>query len=334
MSRTLQFKRYPTSVVANTKGADGELIIDTNNYIITVHNANTFGGIRLATENSVSIVSGVANVGYAQALTSYVVATNAQTLANTANNTANAAYVLAAQEPVGSQAYVMSEAAIVSSQAAFNQANSANVLAQAAFDTANNASGGSIVLAQSSFNQANNAYNQANAANILAQAAFNFANTSNAILTGIDTAQNVAITNGYSFTQAAFNFANTTNNFTQSAYNQANNASNGFIQNAQTAAYTLQSTDAGKYLYYTPAANVILYLPWTSNISFTNGTTIMVVSQNTGAAANIVVTPNVNVSLFTAGNTISGSHNVNPYGVATLIMVKANTWFMTGSGIN
>jgi hypothetical protein len=186
MSRTLQFKRYANTAVANTTGADGELIIDTTNKTITVHNGNTVGGSRIATESFVNI-----------SLNNY----------STVSNIANA------------------------------------------------------------------------------------------------------------------------------AFSQANNASNGFVQNAQTGTYTLQSTDAGKYLYYTPAANVILYLPWTSNVSFTNGTTIMVVSQNTGASANIVVTPNVNVSLFTAGNTISGSHNVNPYGVATLMMVKANTWFLTGSGI-
>ena len=235
MSRTLQFKRYSKSVVANTVGADGELIIDTNNYVITVHNANTAGGIRVATENSVSIVSGVANVSYAQAISAYVLATNAQTLANTANTVANSAYVLANQEPVGSQAYVISTAAATKSQSAFDAAN---------------------------------------------------------------------------------------------------NASNGYIQNAQSTNYTLQSSDAGKYLYYTPNSNTTLYLPWTSNVGFSNGTTIMVVSQNTSVSANITVTPNVGVSLFTSGNTISGSHNVTPYGVATLMMVKANTWFITGFGVN
>ena len=235
MSRTLQFKRFPNSVVANTKGAPGELIIDTNNYIITVHNGNTFGGIRVATENSVSMVSGVANVGYAQAITAYVTAVNAQTLANTANNTANAAYVLAGQEPVGSQAYVQSSAALV---------------------------------------------------------------------------------------------------LANSAYNQANTALNGYTQNAQSSNYTLQLSDAGKYLYYTPSSNVTLYLPTTANVAYTNGTTIIVVSQNTAVSANITVSPNTGVSLFTSGNTISGSHNVTPYGVATLMMVKANTWFMTGFGIS
>jgi hypothetical protein len=207
MSRTLQFKRYPTSVIANTKGANGELIIDTNNYTITVHNANTFGGIRLATETSVSNVY------------SY----------------ANSAYNLASQEPVGSQAFVLAEATAISTQAAFNKAN---------------------------------------------------------------------------------------------------NASNGFTQNAQSNNYTLQLSDAGKYLYYTPSANVTLTIPTSSDVPYTNGTTIMVVSQNTAVSANITVTPESGVSLFVSSNTMSRSRNVTPYGVATLMMVKANTWFITGFGVN
>jgi hypothetical protein len=308
MSRTLQFKRYANTAVANTTGADGELIIDITNKTITVHNGNTVGGSRIATEsfvgnsiNSFSIAvntdiyltryaANTANAALSQAITANAVALGAFALANTNAILVQSAYAQANAEPIGSSAYTQSAIATTVGQAAFNQANASNILAQSA-------------------------YNQGNTANLIA----NTAAANITILYGINTTQNTSIASNAVFSQ--------------SAYNQANNASNGFIQNAQAASYTIQSTDAGKYLYYTPAANVILYLPWTSNISFTNGTTIMVVSQNTGAAANIVVTPNVNVSLFTAGNTISGSHNVNPYGVATLMMVKANTWFLTGSGI-
>jgi len=157
---------------------------------------------------------------------------------------------------------------------------------------------------------------KANVANTTAEAGFSKANLANVLA------------------QSAFTQANSANILAQAAFNTANNVSNGRTQSAQSTTYTLQSSDAGKYFYYTHSANVILYLPWTSNVSFANGTTIMIYSQNTAALANVTVTPNVNVSLFTAGNTLSGSHNVNPYGVATLTMVKANTWFMTGFGIN
>lgn len=44
MSRTLQFKRYPATVVANTTGANGEIIINTTDFSLTVHDGSTLGG--------------------------------------------------------------------------------------------------------------------------------------------------------------------------------------------------------------------------------------------------------------------------------------------------
>lgn len=217
---------------------------------------------------------------------------------------------------------------IILTQAAFNKANAANVLAQAAFNAANASTSNTTA------NIAIASFAQANAANILAQAAFNEANTVNSYSYSSNTFLQANDALIFTFANASYTQANSANVLAQAAFNTANNVSNGRTQSAQSTTYTLQSSDAGKYLYYTHSANVILYLPWTSNVSFANGTTIMIYSQNTATSANVTVTPNVNVSLFTAGNTLSGSHNVNPYGVATLTMVKANTWFMTGSGIN
>jgi hypothetical protein len=44
MSRTLQFKRYNNSTLQNITGANGELIIDSTNQTITVHDGVTPGG--------------------------------------------------------------------------------------------------------------------------------------------------------------------------------------------------------------------------------------------------------------------------------------------------
>ena len=46
MSRTLQFKRYANTALANTIGADGELIIDETNHYLTIHDGVTPGGAR------------------------------------------------------------------------------------------------------------------------------------------------------------------------------------------------------------------------------------------------------------------------------------------------
>jgi hypothetical protein len=49
---------------------------------------------------------------------------------------------------------------------------------------------------------------------------------------------------------------------------------------------------------------------------------------------NVTVTPNTGVSLYAAGNSISGSHNVTSYGVVTLFAAAANTWYIQGTGFN
>lgn len=115
------------------------------------------------------------------------------------------------------------------------------------------------------------------------------------------------------------------------AISQANAASQVEPQNPQSTNYVLTNADAGKHIYYTNSANVNLYIPWTANTTYANGTYIRIVSHST---SNVVVTPNASVSLYSTGNTTSGNHNVTSYGVATLMMVAANTWYIYGFGVN
>jgi hypothetical protein len=80
MSRTLQFKRYSTVALANTTGANGELIIDSTTDTVTVHDGSTVGGTRLATEL------------YARGQANTTVAQDAYNQANTATDLAQSAY--------------------------------------------------------------------------------------------------------------------------------------------------------------------------------------------------------------------------------------------------
>jgi len=50
MPRTLQFKRYGSATLANTTGANGELIINSTNKTLTVHDGITPGGFTLLNE--------------------------------------------------------------------------------------------------------------------------------------------------------------------------------------------------------------------------------------------------------------------------------------------
>ena len=271
MSRTLQLKRYASTVVANTRGAAGELIIDTTNNILTIHD-----GIKVGGHNSSNATNILAQAGFNQANSAVLNTITLQGALNTAN--ANITYILNA---VLTQNTNISNANILA-QAGFNQANSAvlnTITLQGGLDTAN-----------------------ANITYIL-----------NAVLT-----QNTNISNANILAQAAFS--------------AANNAAQTIPQNARTTDYTLIASDAGKHLYYTQSANVNLYIPWSSNASFANGTTIMIVSRTT-SSANVTVTPNTGVTMYLAGNTISASRNVTTYGIATLMQVDANTWFINGNGI-
>jgi len=124
----------------------------------------------------------------------------------------------------------------------------------------------------------------------------------------------------------------TSRTLANAAFNQANTAAQTVPQNAQTTNYILQLSDAGKHIYYTQSSNTILYIPTTSNVAFSNGTTIMIVSR-TSSSANVTVSPNTGVTMYLAGNTTSASRNVTTYGMATLIQVAANTWFISGTGV-
>lgn len=50
MTKTVQFKRYSTSALSAMTGAPGEIIVNTDNNTLTVHDGATVGGTYLATQ--------------------------------------------------------------------------------------------------------------------------------------------------------------------------------------------------------------------------------------------------------------------------------------------
>jgi hypothetical protein len=123
--------------------------------------------------------------------------------ANAAFNLANSANVLA------QSAYDSGNATLTYATSSFNLANAANVLAQSAYANGNN----TLVLVQSAYANGNNtftfsqsAYNVANSSNMVAFSAFDKANTA------------------YTDATNAYNFATDINVYAYSAYSQANSA--------------------------------------------------------------------------------------------------------------
>ena len=93
---------------------------------------------------------------------------------------------------------------------------------------------------------------------------------------------------------------------------------------------TLALTDSGKHFYNTTASPQTITIPSFANVAFGNGTVISIANQST---SNISVALQSAVILYLAGNATSAARTITSYGVATLLKVNTNTWFINGSGV-
>lgn len=87
-------------------------------------------------------------------------------------------------------------------------------------------------------------------------------------------------------------------------------------------------SDSGKHIY-TYDGGETLSIPVDSNIAFPLGTVITVVNHST---VNVAINPGA-VSLYLAGNSSAGSRTITSHGVATLIKVAGDSWFINGTGV-
>jgi hypothetical protein len=119
----------------------------------------------------------------------------------------------------------------------------------------------------------------------------------------------------------AGNIAGKTNGFTL-----------GYLEMPQVASgnVTLALTDSGKHFYNTTASPQTITIPTFANVAFGNGTVVSIANQST---SNISVALQSGVILYLAGNATSASRTITSYGVATLLKVNTNTWFINGSGV-
>jgi hypothetical protein len=102
------------------------------------------------------------------------------------------------------------------------------------------------------------------------------------------------------------------------------------IPQVSAANATLALTDAGKHYYSTTAGNLTLTIPTNANVAFATGTAISIVVQ---AAGNILVNAASGVTLYMAGNSTAANRVVGGYGMATLMKVASDTWFINGAGV-
>jgi hypothetical protein len=94
---------------------------------------------------------------------------------------------------------------------------------------------------------------------------------------------------------------------------------------------TIATTDAGRHYYSTLSTGNVLTIANNASQGFQVGAAITVVNQGTG---NITVAQGSGVTLYLAGNATSGNRTVATFGMATLIKVATNTWFINGTGVS
>lgn len=101
----------------------------------------------------------------------------------------------------------------------------------------------------------------------------------------------------------------------------------GLPQNAQTGAYTLALSDAGKQVSNTTGGWVI---PANASVAFPVGTAV-VLYNDSGSSQTVSITSD---TLRQAGTANTGTRTLAQYGLATCTKVSSTTWVITGAGLS
>jgi hypothetical protein len=94
---------------------------------------------------------------------------------------------------------------------------------------------------------------------------------------------------------------------------------------------TVATTDAGKHFYSTQSTNYTLTIANNASQGFQVGAAITVVNQGTGT---ITIAQGSGVTLYLAGNATSGNRSVSTFGMATIMKIATDTWFINGTGVS
>ena len=102
----------------------------------------------------------------------------------------------------------------------------------------------------------------------------------------------------------------------------------GYRNAPQSTNTTLALTDAGKHVWFTGGSTATLTVPTNSSVAFPTGTTILVANNNSG---NLTIS-GTGVT-FQLANGTTGNRTVATKGLASLLKVDTDTWWVTGPGV-
>ena len=94
---------------------------------------------------------------------------------------------------------------------------------------------------------------------------------------------------------------------------------------------TIALSDAGKHYYSTLATSNTLTIANNTTVSFAIGAAISLVNQGTGT---ITIAQGGGVSLYLAGSNTASNKSLNSYGMATIMKVDTDIWFINGTGVS
>jgi hypothetical protein len=101
-------------------------------------------------------------------------------------------------------------------------------------------------------------------------------------------------------------------------------------QNSQTGtSYTLALSDQGRHVYFNSGSTATLTIPTHATAAFPIGTSLLIVNHNTG---NLSINGATGVTLQLA-NGAAGNRTVLTKGLATLLKVANDIWYVSGAGV-
>ena len=97
------------------------------------------------------------------------------------------------------------------------------------------------------------------------------------------------------------------------------------IQNERSSAYTIASSDNGKFIDITTGGVTI-----STTTAMTAGQNFVIYNDST---SNQAITQGVGITLRQAGTANTGSRTLAQYGIATVLCVASNTYVVAGTGL-
>ena len=101
--------------------------------------------------------------------------------------------------------------------------------------------------------------------------------------------------------------------------------------NTQDADYTLVLVDSGKTVLHTSASTHTWTIPPNSSVAYPSGTVIVVANIGSGA---VTVARGSGVSLRIGGSATNGDKTLAQHGIASLLKLDTNSWYISGTGVS